>query len=492
MSIKIRDGQLGRTIRSAGPKLVAVDFSNPGCPPCRMIHPFWESLVQQYRNVVFCTVECNDCPTEAQEYRISATPTFVFILQGKEVHRIQGADKNAILATIEKYKGAGGFSGSGHTLGDGPAPTDFFAQLQRQRDAKLAGEKPGAAPAPTPTPTPSAPAPAPVQPPPQPVVREIPQSTKELMLEMGFEEELVMEAFHATASKNSTVDAMLEYIDIKQNHPEQLTPPEPAPNSKEARVANDLQRPLDEAGEAAKAELVKMGYDPELAHMAINVAGAQNLPGCIDIIGKIERGEPIPMPKHKLTKEELDQKAAHYRELLAQKRAEEYEKKEAPKAKAKSEIERRKEVLENLEQKKKLEEMKREQELRDAQKERIREKLEREKVRQRIAAQRAAQKKDNQPAPAAPQHAAPPKSTATECTLKLVLPDGSSLVEKFQPTDRMADVGARIQNARPELRGRNLGFEMTFPRRLIQRSEYSMTLVDLQLMPRAQLMVKFL
>ena len=524
MSISVKDGQLGRTIRSAEGKLVAIDFSNPGCGPCRAIHPWWESLVTTYKTVVFCTVMCDECPTEASEYRIRATPTFVFIHKGKEVARFEGADKkDKILAVIEQYKGAGGFSGSGHTLGGGAPQGDFFAQLQAQRDAKLAGQPAPAQPqASLPGRTPSGEVPTrqarTMQPPPAPAAPQVDPAVKEQMLEMGFEEALVEEAFRATVNRGSTIDAMLEYIERKQNQPHTVGgAPQPAPqpaapagpaapaapagpagepvqSGKQQQVANDLMKPLDEAGEAAKAQLVSMGYDGELAQMAINVAGPQNIDGCIDIIGKIERGEPIPMPKHRLTQQELDEKVAHYRELLAKKRAEEYERKEAPKAKAKSEIERRKEVLENLEQKKKLEEMKREQAIRDAQKEKIREKIEREKVRQRIAAQRAAQKSGGQhveAAPAQPAAAAapPPKSSATECTLKLAFPDGTSVVHKFQPTQTLAHVEAFLKSSRSDLQYRNIGFETTFPRRVVTRAEYSKSMVDLQLMPRAQLNV---
>lgn len=510
MSIQVKNGQLRRTINSAEGKLVAVDFSNPGCPPCRAIHPWWESLVQRYKTVVFCTVMCDDNPEDASQYQIRATPTFVFFVKGKEVERIQGANQQAILDVIEKYKGAGGFSGEGHTLGGAQPQMDFFAQLQAQRDAKLAqvaapAPAPAAAPARTPsgsvpsrTPSGPVPAPAPAPAPAAPASSE----EKETMLEMGFEAGLVDEAYAATRQMGSTVEAMLAYIEAKQKggaapqppaaEPAQPPPEEPVQTGKQAQVANDLQRPLDEAGEAAKAELVGMGYDPEIAHMAINVAGAQNLSGCIDIIGKIERGEPIPMPKHQLSQQEIEEKRAHYMELLAKKRAEEYEKKEAPQAKAKSEIERRKEVLESLEQKKKFEEMKREQELRDAQKARIREKLEREKVRQKIAAQRAAQRGQHTeaaPAQPAPAAAPPPKSSAKECTLKLIFPNNTSIVQKFQPDQTLASVEAFIKSSKADLQYRTISFEMTFPRRVITRAEYSKTLTDLQLMPRAQLNV---
>lgn len=487
MSISVRDGELRRTIQSAGNKLVAVDFMNDGCPPCRAIQPWWDSLTGRYaKQIVFCTVKCSECPTESRQYMIRATPTFVFIVKGQEVNRIEGPAKDAIIATLEKYKGAGGYSGPARTLGS-PAPVgDFFEHLQRQRDAKRNGEPVPPMPAP-------APAPAPV-----PQKKEVPAETKEFMLEMGFEVSLIEEAYAAT--NGGSMDAMIEYIDRKQNDPRAQTEPQPAPedwkehapDSREAQVANDFQRPLDDAGKATLDELVKMGYNEDFAHIAINVAGAGNISGCIDIIGKIERGEPIPKPKHRYTQEELDQKMEHYKNLLQQKRESEAQKKTAPKAVANAELQRRKEVLENLENRKKFEEMKREQERRDAEKARIREKLEREKVRQRIAAQRAEQNsKFSQAAPAAAPAPAPAaqRPKPTECTLRLVFGDRSTLTGKFAPSQTMMDVEAFVYTNKPELRGRAISYEVPFPRKLISNSNKHMTLEQLELMPRAQLTV---
>lgn len=478
MSISVQDGALARTIGSAGNKLVAVDFMNDSCQPCRAIHPWWESLTSRYnRLVIFCTVKCDECPTECRKYGIRSTPTFVFIVKGEEVNRIVGANKDAIISTIDKYKGAGGYSGPARTLGE-PAPvSDFFASLQRQRDAKRNGE-------PMPAPAPVT-APAPIVAP----VKEIPEETKTTMLEMGFAEDDILEAYSAT--RGGDMDALLTYIDKKQNTPkEPVEVKEHAPDSKEARVSNDLQRPLDDTGKLALAELVKMGYDEELSHIAINVAGSNNLPGCIDIIGKIQRGEPIPMPKHRLTQEELDQKMAQYKQLLKEKT--ETQKKVAPKAVANAELERRKEVLANLEAKKKHEEMKREQEKLEAEKEKIRNKVERKRVLQRIAAQKNA----NKPAPAAATPAqpaatapVPAKPKSSECTLRLVFPDRSTLTGRFTPSQRLTDVNELIYTNKPNLRGRALSYEIPFPRKVLNYSHEFDTLEELELVPRAQLNV---
>lgn len=476
MSITVRDGQLSRTIASADQKLVAVDFSNPSCPPCKEIHPFWESLVSRYRGVVFCTVQCSDCPTECQQYKISATPTFVFISKGVEVHRFSGGNKDKIVAALEKYKGAS-FAGAAHSLGEpsGTGKQDFFEQLKRQRDAPKPPEGGQA---------------VPFAPPP----KVLPQETLDEMLGMGFAEDLVQEAFQATGG--GSIEVMLTYIDKKQNGP---PPQENAPDSKEARVAGDVEKELDAEGQAALAYLAEMGYDSDLAHLAINIAGASNIPGCVDIIGKIQRGEPVPMPKRRFTKEEQAEQLTLLRQRAAEKKE---QAKPTAKTSAQDERQRRKDVLENLELKQKMEEQKREQALRDAAKAKVRDAQEREKVRQRIAAQRAEMKggqaAGQAPAPAAPATsaapAAAPRAAATECTLRFVFPDGSSHVQKFPPSHTLAKVAQEVSHVKTELNTRRFAFETAFPKKTIGQGtpDYNKQLGALDLMPRAQLTIKYL
>lgn len=118
MAQELKDGQLGAIIRKNTKKLVAVDFGNPGCPPCRAIKPWWNQLPAKYPNIVFCSIECESCPSDAQQHGITATPTFVFFLNGAEIKRITGPNKAEITAVLEKHKNSGAaFSGTGRSLG---------------------------------------------------------------------------------------------------------------------------------------------------------------------------------------------------------------------------------------------------------------------------------------------------------------------------------------------------------------------------------------
>lgn len=55
-------------LRTAGGKLVVVDFYGDWCGPCRMIAPFVEELSKKYPDVVFLKVNDQDCPVRACVY----------------------------------------------------------------------------------------------------------------------------------------------------------------------------------------------------------------------------------------------------------------------------------------------------------------------------------------------------------------------------------------------------------------------------------------
>ena len=56
---------------------------------------------------------------EAEQYKITAMPTFVLVRNSKELERIRGADSSAIEQTLKKYyKETAAFAGQGHSMLD--------------------------------------------------------------------------------------------------------------------------------------------------------------------------------------------------------------------------------------------------------------------------------------------------------------------------------------------------------------------------------------
>ncbi|KAI9098096.1 PPPDE putative peptidase domain-containing protein [Phlyctochytrium arcticum] len=98
-------------------RAVIVDFTSQTCPPCRVISPEFERLVREHNEqfhqdgmgsgsrsdqskIVGVKVEVGMAPDISQKYQISATPTFVFFLDGKEFSRFSGANSSELKSNL--------------------------------------------------------------------------------------------------------------------------------------------------------------------------------------------------------------------------------------------------------------------------------------------------------------------------------------------------------------------------------------------------------
>lgn len=516
MAQQLRDGQLAGIIKSSQ-KLVCVDFGTNHCPPCVALKPWWDSLPPKYPTCAFYSIDCDTNGSDCQQHSIRVTPTLLFFYKGAQVNRIEGADKNKILSTIEKYKPASVFEGAGRTL-DAPSPAaaeDFFARLKVTRDD---GSKP-AAPKPKSTPSPE---PQHKQPemcckdgvctfvPKVEAKKEDPE-VREALKEMGFEDFAIDFAFKGT--NFGDLDQCIDYLDThvtELNDAEEAAknaPPTPAPAPKEEvkeeaivpTEAKEEVKPseekeeeivLNEAGKAMLEELVAMGFEEKLATAAVDYCYGENIDTAIEYITMVQNGEEPPKKKKRLSKEESEKKLAELRRKAREREAAE----QSPEARARAELARRKEIQAQAEQREKMERMKREAELRAQERERVEAKRELERVKARIRSQRAeASGKTATAAPTAEvkKEAAPPRrAPATECTLQLLFTaDGTKDIAKFKPEQTLLDVEQHVRQ-NPKFARSMISFETTFPRAVIPKSDYSKTLKDLGLMPRSQLCVK--
>ncbi|KAG2739512.1 thioredoxin-like protein, partial [Suillus brevipes Sb2] len=100
--------------------LQVIDFTASWCPPCQAIKPIFEGLANQNADVNFLKVDLSEGTNDlATEYSVTAMPTFIFLVGGKEVHRIRGANPAALKSTVAQYAkpaSSGAFSGQGQTL----------------------------------------------------------------------------------------------------------------------------------------------------------------------------------------------------------------------------------------------------------------------------------------------------------------------------------------------------------------------------------------
>lgn len=158
------------------------------------------------------------------------------------------------------------------------------------------------------------------------------------------------------------------------------------------------------------------------------------------------------------------------------------------------EIERRKmgQSVQELKRWQKDQEMK--QLLEDREKEKMEEKLARERVLAQIKQDRAERLSKSQPISPTTEHtsknpsASPIQIPSNKTRLQFKLPDGSSNTQEFSISDNLQTV---IEYIKENL---NLPFShfklsTTFPRREFAKGDYSQTLLDLQLIPNAVILI---
>lgn len=80
---------------------VVIDFFATWCGPCKRIAPTYEKLSEAFQTVTFLKVDVDEATELVEQYNISAMPTFVFLKDGKEVKRVEGADMAGLEAGFQ-------------------------------------------------------------------------------------------------------------------------------------------------------------------------------------------------------------------------------------------------------------------------------------------------------------------------------------------------------------------------------------------------------
>ncbi|CAF0742153.1 unnamed protein product [Rotaria sp. Silwood1] len=86
-------------------KLIVIDFFATWCGPCVRIAPKIEDWsTGDFKDVLFLKCDVDQVEELSTEYKVEAMPTFVFIKNGEEIHRIVGASIDQIQSGIESHR----------------------------------------------------------------------------------------------------------------------------------------------------------------------------------------------------------------------------------------------------------------------------------------------------------------------------------------------------------------------------------------------------
>lgn len=74
---------------------VIIDFSSPGCAPCKKVPPVLNELLAELPDKEISLFEINiaETPQIAQEYMVLGVPTVIVFKNGKEIQRFNSIPK---------------------------------------------------------------------------------------------------------------------------------------------------------------------------------------------------------------------------------------------------------------------------------------------------------------------------------------------------------------------------------------------------------------
>jgi len=96
--------QFNDTLRTAGTKLVVVDFFAQWCGPCKRIAPLLETMSNELADVVFMKVDVDELADLSAKCNVSAMPTFHFYKGATKVDELIGASAEQLKSLITKNK----------------------------------------------------------------------------------------------------------------------------------------------------------------------------------------------------------------------------------------------------------------------------------------------------------------------------------------------------------------------------------------------------
>lgn len=69
----------------------AIKFGAAWCAPCKKLTPSFNKMENEFPDVKFHSINVDDNPELAKQYRIRSLPTVILLLDGREINRLNGA-----------------------------------------------------------------------------------------------------------------------------------------------------------------------------------------------------------------------------------------------------------------------------------------------------------------------------------------------------------------------------------------------------------------
>ena len=90
-------------------KKVIIDFTASWCGPCRRIAPHFKNFESEYPNITFFKIDVDEHRELAEQFSISAMPTFVILERTeennmKELGRLSGCDEYKLKQLLEQLE----------------------------------------------------------------------------------------------------------------------------------------------------------------------------------------------------------------------------------------------------------------------------------------------------------------------------------------------------------------------------------------------------
>lgn len=82
-------------------KKVIIDFFAEWCGPCKKIAPQYIELSKKFTDIDFYKCNVDETSELSEQFDVNALPTFVFLLNGKVVNKLEGADIEGLKKLIE-------------------------------------------------------------------------------------------------------------------------------------------------------------------------------------------------------------------------------------------------------------------------------------------------------------------------------------------------------------------------------------------------------